>query len=770
MPPPGAEAWAQAPGTALVRHAPVFNAGTVEGSVHQMLGESTTLSSGAVVTGNLLVPGTPAVRLNGRPVYGGTLDGSGDPSPANYQVTLNGNARLGHVVRRTDAIPMPAVGAPPAPAGTRSITIASPDQDAGDFATLRNLTLTGRAGEVAIPPGTYGDFVATGGGVFILGVPGAAQPAVYHFQRLTLKGQAQLQVAGPVVITVGGGFTANHSVGSPEHWEWLTLNLHSGGLTLNGGASFHGTVNAPGGTVAVNGKSRLVGGVASDRLILNGGLLRLVAPVVVPYFTGFEPADGFAVGPLSGQGGWVAGDGATITSLLSFGGSQSILVAPSEPPVQASQAFTSSGVHTIVFADIFARPAAGATPADSTLFETGVAEITCTQAGTDGLVLVFDGGTTWQSTGFKIPVSAEGEALDWVRFTVRENFAARTWDLYADGRLIAFDLSFADSNTTAFSRFSLIGATAGATVVDDFFVGFDNPLFTDADRDGMEDAWETAHGLDPVVNDRNADRDADGLSNIREYLLGLHPDKVSTFEDGISDALRVSLGLSLTGPTIDTIPPTAPTGVTATVTGLNVLLMWTAATDNIGIAGYLVSRDGELPGTGATGATNFADVVPDYGAIYTYAVRAVDFAGNQSSPGFVQVDIPAPDADGNGLPDEWEWSQFGSLGLDPDADPDGDGIANIVEFQNGTDPRDFFNGLTPILEAPYGGFPAQGGFLELLVLKPDGTPWINAPVTFEITSGHNRLSAAPDGLMFRPWVEVRSDADGLARAYLETRP
>ena len=53
-------------GIALVRHAPEIS-GTVDGSVQQLLGEGVTLSGGATVTGDLLVPGTPAVRLNGKP-------------------------------------------------------------------------------------------------------------------------------------------------------------------------------------------------------------------------------------------------------------------------------------------------------------------------------------------------------------------------------------------------------------------------------------------------------------------------------------------------------------------------------------------------------------------------------------------------------------------------------------------------------------------------------------------------------------------------------
>jgi len=45
----------------------------------------------------------------------------------------------------------------------------------------------------------------------------------------------------------------------------------------------------------------------------------------------------------------------------------------------------------------------------------------------------------------------------------------------------------------------------------------------DSDHDGMPDAWEVAHHLDPSRNDGAQDRDGDGWSNLEEYLDGLVP-------------------------------------------------------------------------------------------------------------------------------------------------------------------------------------------------------------------------------------------------------
>ena len=264
--------------TALVRHAPTLD-GDLDGSLQVLTGESFTLNGNASVSGDLLVPGTPTVRLNGHPTFVGPRDGTGSASPSNYQVTLNGNAVLRYLVRRTDPIAMPTVSAPPAPAGTRDVSINSAGQSIGSFATLRNLTLNGNVGTYAVPAGTYGTFNVNGNSGLALGVAGATTPAVYNLQGLTLNGNSSLQILGPVVIVLANGVSLNASVGASGHPEWLTLAVAAGGVTLNGNVAFRGSVIAPAGTVVINGNATLTGSVVADRLTLNGnGLLKQVMP------------------------------------------------------------------------------------------------------------------------------------------------------------------------------------------------------------------------------------------------------------------------------------------------------------------------------------------------------------------------------------------------------------------------------------------------------------------------------------------------------------
>jgi RHS repeat-associated protein len=258
------------PEAATVRHAPIINA-RVEGSVRQLTGESFTLNSGGVVTGDLFVPGTPTVRLNGSPNYGGTIDGAGSTQPTGYFVTLNSGSTLGRTVRRTDPITLATVAPPPASQGTRNVVINSPGQSPGDFATLRDLTLNGNVGLIVVPPGTYRNFIGNGSNGFVFGVAGSSVPTVYNLNQLTLNGGSQIRVVGPITLTLGNPLTVNGAtVGAATNPNWLTLKIASGGLTLNSNSALYGIVRAPNGTVTLNGAS-LTGSVQSDRLIVNGG-------------------------------------------------------------------------------------------------------------------------------------------------------------------------------------------------------------------------------------------------------------------------------------------------------------------------------------------------------------------------------------------------------------------------------------------------------------------------------------------------------------------
>ncbi|MEV6442728.1 PQQ-dependent sugar dehydrogenase [Amycolatopsis sp. NPDC051716] len=83
----------------------------------------------------------------------------------------------------------------------------------------------------------------------------------------------------------------------------------------------------------------------------------------------------------------------------------------------------------------------------------------------------------------------------------------------------------------------------------------------------------------------------------------------------------------------DTEPPTTPTGVTATASGTTVTVHWTPATDNVGVTGYEVLRDGTVAGSASGAATtSFTDSGLAANTRYQYQVRARDAQANRSAP------------------------------------------------------------------------------------------------------------------------------------------
>lgn len=89
--------------------------------------------------------------------------------------------------------------------------------------------------------------------------------------------------------------------------------------------------------------------------------------------------------------------------------------------------------------------------------------------------------------------------------------------------------------------------------------------------------------------------------------------------------------------TVDTTPPTAPSGLTANATSATQIdLSWTASTDNVGVAGYRIER---CSGAGCSSfaqvasnsATTYSDTALTASTSYTYRVRATDAAGNLSA-------------------------------------------------------------------------------------------------------------------------------------------
>jgi polygalacturonase len=80
---------------------------------------------------------------------------------------------------------------------------------------------------------------------------------------------------------------------------------------------------------------------------------------------------------------------------------------------------------------------------------------------------------------------------------------------------------------------------------------------------------------------------------------------------------------------VDTIPPTVPTNLAATgISSSQINLTWTASSDNVGVTGYTVFRNGTQ--IAVVIGSSYVDSVPTQGT-YSYTISAHDAANNNSA-------------------------------------------------------------------------------------------------------------------------------------------
>ena len=168
----------------------------------------------------------------------------------------------------------------------------------------------------------------------------------------------------------------------------------------------------------------------------------------------------------------------------------------------------------------------------------------------------------------------------------------------------------------------------------------------DADCDGLPDAWEVAHGLNPHwAGDSLLDLDGDGLSNVEEFAAGTNPRNADTDGDGYPDGDELLAGYDPLDPN-DHAPVVSASGPGETDPGL---VRLSAVASGGGACGVGWSQTGG-PAVSLRSA-NTAN--PSFVARVagTYGFDAVAVCGMATSaPGHVQVVVrnvaPRPDAGG----------------------------------------------------------------------------------------------------------------------------
>lgn len=103
------------------------------------------------------------------------------------------------------------------------------------------------------------------------------------------------------------------------------------------------------------------------------------------------------------------------------------------------------------------------------------------------------------------------------------------------------------------------------------------------------------------------------------------------------------------GSPVDPTPPTAPSNLAVSnVTAYTANLSWNASTDNVGVTGYNIYKDSTLIGSTSRTTLTYALTGLTPNTTYSYTVRAVDAAGNESANSNAvsfKTSAPKPDTD-----------------------------------------------------------------------------------------------------------------------------
>jgi hypothetical protein len=238
------------------------------------------------------------------------------------------------------------------------------------------------------------------------------------------------------------------------------------------------------------------------------GFFLAIAMVTQGQEMGFEAPE-FEIGKGVPQGsGWTAEGDVLVSGEQSASGKQSILIES-----QGCLAREIERHAGLVFRDVAVLPVYENVA--KTVLDLGGAQLGYQKVGREGVICAYDGDTPVliDKKRYSLP---EGDNLgeDWVRVTVRIDYAQGVWDLYLDGEPVKSRLRLGDERR----RVSFSGSDAGGSYYDGYLEANANPLFPDTDQDGMPDAEEKAMGLNAYADDRDEDKDCNGVSNVREFF------------------------------------------------------------------------------------------------------------------------------------------------------------------------------------------------------------------------------------------------------------
>ncbi|MCW8956865.1 MAG: putative Ig domain-containing protein, partial [Gammaproteobacteria bacterium] len=281
----------------------------------------------------------------------------------------------------------------------------------------------------------------------------------------------------------------------------------------------------------------------------------------------------------------------------------------------------------------------------------------------------------------------------------------------------------------------------GLSDVDEIGLYNTNPLLTDTDSDAMPDAWEVQNGLLPTVKDATGDLDADGISNIEEYVIATGAsvppvffadplNKPNVYQDQVYSASIATDAFDANGDAFSFTKVSGPAWL------------------NVAAGGALSGTPGSID----IGANAFVVEVSDGGltSTATLNINVIDRVAAQviSSDNFESALSDWYDA---GYGDNYDWTrQTGvtpSVDTGPSGGADGSNYYMYIETSSGEansasdtaylQSKKIFDGSNIRLEFQYHMYGSDTGSLAVDVF--DGVSWIN---NAWFISGQQHISSA----------------------------
>jgi YD repeat-containing protein len=170
-------------------------------------------------------------------------------------------------------------------------------------------------------------------------------------------------------------------------------------------------------------------------------------------------------------------------------------------------------------------------------------------------------------------------------------------------------------------------------------------------------------------------------------LTGLSPSTSYTFAVRARDtATNAGPASSASFTTHDTVAPSVPAGLSGAAPNSNLVnLTWSASTDNVGVTGYKIYRNGSQIGTSVAAA--YSDATVSGTTAYTYRVSAYDAAGNNSAQSN-GVSVSTPDTIAPSVPSNLSATAANAteinLSWNASTDVGGSGLAGYRVLRGGT--------------------------------------------------------------------------------------